>query len=983
MLGVQFVGRSLDATRLRPIGGHARVLLVATLLVALGLLAIGAHARAEQVRMHHTFSRASSVITGLYIRLKFTNNSNSILTFTKETGLEGSWFVPPPKTINIGETVEIVSAPGGSFEGTEFRLNYQLANGAEFSMYFDDPFFTLSGCGNSYEFNKTPQGYGFNRKHNCGKEPAEFVVSFYEGADQWDLASINGRDANGLPSNPAWGWQLTGEPIDSVTGGEFEPSCVRFGGCTTQTTSEDRPAPRWYQYIPLVGPVVSAFVCDGGKGHVNWSDATYNGLIYFDKHDGGPGGDDDYNMALKTAKAKDGYALGTSNGNTGNNADILMEFDSDETIDRFVKPSIWNTYHEAVDNHPFPDFGSLNDYIDGHEAVVTGLMGFDAVHPPDHVELHPVHALAIREEENPLVKTPGHDRWAIFVRNWGDEGFCSSQQHDLNTRQITLKLPPRPKAPGPLVASSEQDTRLYHVKGDGNFSVWQGAGDGAQVTFDLPPPGEEGYWYGELDLEWTDPPVSQSRPAAHPLTAAQRLAAARAAARRQALLRKRRAWLRRHRARLRKLALSPSRSRRSGRHVPLASATATSEDVEPEQTLKEVYEALSPMQQEAARTLYNALTPALSPPVSSLGEGHVAAGPPPPPATVPAVTERPATASVLRNESRVRALCAAAEGNLPSEAGACAALNLPPVTTLGTSGGPPMVSGWDTTTVTATLTAHDATGSGIAFTQYSTDGQIWTDYTGPFTLPDGIYTLSFRSQDNKGNLEETRSQTFRIDTEPPNIAINQPQATNYIHSTTLTLNYSVTDGNGQATGVGAGSGVASVTPTMDGVTTLSGHGLQSGQIINLLTEMSVGPHTFTVTATDNVGDTASQAVTFAIVVTPQSIIEDVEAFYAAGRITQDDARSLLAKLENAARRWAAGNCQAASGMYYAFINELQAQSGKHVYPAAASIMIADATYLVSQCPASGAGVITGQAPPSLQGAQIRALTDWPERGATA
>jgi hypothetical protein len=137
---------------------------------------------------------------------------------------------------------------------------------------------------------------------------------------------------------------------------------------------------------------------------------------------------------------------------------------------------------------------------------------------------------------------------------------------------------------------------------------------------------------------------------------------------------------------------------------------------------------------------------------------------------------------------------------------------------------------------------------------------------------------------------------------------------------------------------------------MDGNTTLAGHGLSSGQPINLLTEMTVGQHTFTVAAIDNVGHADSRSVTFFIIVTPQSIIEDVNQFYAAGDITQDKARSLLAKLQNAAGQWAVGNCVAATGIYQAFINELRAQSGRHVDPTAASIMIADATYLISHCP---------------------------------
>jgi hypothetical protein len=137
---------------------------------------------------------------------------------------------------------------------------------------------------------------------------------------------------------------------------------------------------------------------------------------------------------------------------------------------------------------------------------------------------------------------------------------------------------------------------------------------------------------------------------------------------------------------------------------------------------------------------------------------------------------------------------------------------------------------------------------------------------------------------------------------------------------------------------------------MDGATTLDGHGLASGQTINLLTEMSLGTHTFTISAVDNVGHASSTSVTFTIIVTPDSIIADVNEFFAAGKITQDEGQSLLAKLEAAKAARAAGDCATAATIYQAFINEVQAQSGKHIDPTAAAIMIADAEYLIAHCP---------------------------------
>jgi beta-glucosidase/6-phospho-beta-glucosidase/beta-galactosidase len=184
----------------------------------------------------------------------------------------------------------------------------------------------------------------------------------------------------------------------------------------------------------------------------------------------------------------------------------------------------------------------------------------------------------------------------------------------------------------------------------------------------------------------------------------------------------------------------------------------------------------------------------------------------------------------------------------------------------------------------------------------------------------------------------------RIDKKAPAIAIVQPATTDYMHSATLTLDYAVTDG---------GSGVKHVTPTLDGNTMLAGHGLQSGQAIKLLTELSLGPHRFAIAASDNVGNTSTRSVTFTIIATAESIKQDVADFLAAGAIrNRGVARSLLAKLDAAAAARARHNCAAAANIYSAFINQLNALSGHGVDPAAAAIMIADAQYLIAHCPAA-------------------------------
>jgi hypothetical protein len=183
-----------------------------------------------------------------------------------------------------------------------------------------------------------------------------------------------------------------------------------------------------------------------------------------------------------------------------------------------------------------------------------------------------------------------------------------------------------------------------------------------------------------------------------------------------------------------------------------------------------------------------------------------------------------------------------------------------------------------------------------------------------------------------------------LDSTAPVTTIAQPQAISYVHSATLTLNYSISDGGG--------SGVATSTPTIDGSPTLPGNiSLENGQPIHLLTELPLGTHTFSANAVDNVGNAQSASVIFTIIVTPDSIKDDVRQFLQSGAIKRPTfANLLLTVLKAAARQRQNGHCAAARALYNAFLHELQVQSGKSVDTSAAQIMMTDAQYLIAHCP---------------------------------
>jgi hypothetical protein len=68
---------------------------------------------------------------------------------------------------------------------------------------------------------------------------------------------------------------------------------------------------------------------------------------------------------------------------------------------------------------------------------------------------------------------------------------------------------------------------------------------------------------------------------------------------------------------------------------------------------------------------------------------------------------------------------------------------------------------------TVTLTASDAT-SGVASTSYRLDGGAWTTYTGSFFIASfGPHTLEYRSTDNAGNVEATKTISWGSDFSAP------------------------------------------------------------------------------------------------------------------------------------------------------------------------------------------------------------------------
>jgi hypothetical protein len=246
-----------------------------------------------------------------------------------------------------------------------------------------------------------------------------------------------------------------------------------------------------------------------------------------------------------------------------------------------------------------------------------------------------------------------------------------------------------------------------------------------------------------------------------------------------------------------------------------------------------------------------------------------------------------------------------------------------PVTTaVVTPAQPDGQHGWYVHPVTVTLNAYDNL-SGVYKTEYSLDGgSTWQAYTAPVTLSqDSKYTVSYRSTDVAGNVEAAKTISFNLDQTAPTITVSGLVYGTYTDSTDITPIISLSDNL---------SGVDTSKTTV----TLDGKDVQQGATIQLY-KLPLGSHTFIVTASDLAGNTSRQTIVFQTTTSIKSMQALVTLFTNAGWIDNAGiADSLQSKLN--------------SNALTALVNEVKAQSGKHISAEAADFLIRDAQYLLSQ-----------------------------------
>jgi hypothetical protein len=363
----------------------------------------------------------------------------------------------------------------------------------------------------------------------------------------------------------------------------------------------------------------------------------------------------------------------------------------------------FDTVNIAPDSPPF--------LLQG-DAVVIGVMGFDEMHPPNYTELHPVHGLALRQAHG--FPDAAHDRWSFFARNWGDEGECSHLQHYLTANQITFQVFPPAVSNGKggflkfgTASINNNLSKVFGAGTDGKVHFFSGP-QGTFVTLNLSSAVNHPFAYGEFELSWNQ--VADTGGGGQFLPG---------------------------------IRVAPT-----DRKAPSSGNEA---HPEPEKLISGIWSKMSSQQQSDYNLIYGSLYTKPTALTASALAVVTESKAPQRPSTRPTHQTAPATERVNRDTARLHSLCAAAGGRLPGYEELCGLSKVPPVTVVSVSGS------------TVTLRVFDASGSGIASSEFSVDGgKTWVAYSKAVTLANGTYNFAARATDKAGTQEEVRPRPIML-----------------------------------------------------------------------------------------------------------------------------------------------------------------------------------------------------------------------------
>jgi hypothetical protein len=85
---------------------------------------------------------------------------------------------------------------------------------------------------------------------------------------------------------------------------------------------------------------------------------------------------------------------------------------------------------------------------------------------------------------------------------------------------------------------------------------------------------------------------------------------------------------------------------------------------------------------------------------------------------------------------------------------------------------------WYTTDVSLTLGVNPGSYGGAVTTEYQVNGGAWTAATGEeLSFSEGVYTVAYRSRDQAGNVEQTKSIQFKVDKTAPTLSVALDKST--------------------------------------------------------------------------------------------------------------------------------------------------------------------------------------------------------------
>lgn len=332
------------------------------------------------------------------------------------------------------------------------------------------------------------------------------IAAYNQNTKQWKF------DYNLFPLNPNWQYKLVNGKAPWT-----------YAQCPLSDNPADWKNSRTCtsQYLHFNnGQIGCTNIFNRHGGHMNWFPVTEVGIVNFIDHSPSYA-DDDYNFYLQSPDS----SLYLGSDGPPANQNLALEFDSDEFPDHVDDDYDiwWNHFHDAVDNSQSEARAKIKDKL----AIVTGMAGIDIGHDEANTwtsELHPVFGMFILTDEQESINPDGsvamNDTWSFFIRNLGDEGYCSSDPEIAGKQQLKVFIPELPYYYAGTISPYQADARDNVTIDDGNVHItnWNGITDdndprrerwtkqkvngGVILNFNFDSQSSDGIFVGDIKMHW-------------------------------------------------------------------------------------------------------------------------------------------------------------------------------------------------------------------------------------------------------------------------------------------------------------------------------------------------------------------------------------------------------------------------------------------------------------------------------------------------